>query len=317
MSALGPFQPEHWLAESPGRLAALKRTLAAPPLALTPPALAALFETHVVRVTARRPEGLQDFPELAVRVRGAFGRVLAALGPPIVHRRDPFARPRAWDVLFEPMDEFPSRAPLAKPLVIHASIDREEVHASASLFGLAGFWLPDASAALVGALDGGVALWEAGRMKVPIPCLSAISERRVGFAPPRFSVREARLHFRTPLRLRRGESLATADASLPIAIANRVARLAPWLSARLDVDWSEVHRRARDIDVDLDGMRPYSWARGTQRARRKLPVLGLLGVAVLRGDLESWTPLLQIAEVANVGAHASVGLGAFDLILLT
>jgi hypothetical protein len=316
MSALRPFDLAHWTAHSPIRLEALRRALADPPLTLTPPALAALFEVNRLRVVARRPADLQDYPELPVRVRGAVGRVLAALGPPIVNRHDPFARPRAWDVLFEPMSAPASRAPIAKPLVVHARVEAQSVLASASVFGLAGFWAPDAGAALVGALEGGVTLWEQGKTKASFPCLEAKSERQCGFDPPRLAVREARLRFRSPLRLRKGDSLATSEASFPIALANRAARLAPWVGARLAVDWGEVHRRARSIDVDYSDLRPYFWSRGTQRAHRRLPVLGLLGTLVMRGNLDFWTPFLQIAEAANAGAHASIGLGAFDLTLL-
>ncbi len=316
MLASGPFRPDIWALESPARLEALRGKLDAPTLALSPSMLAALFEIHRMQVVAQRTDGLQDFPEFAVRVRGAFGRVLKMLGPPLSHRHDAFSRPRAWDVLFEPM-ELPGRAQeLAKPLAIHAQVRGDLVYASVSLFGFAGFWLPDAAAALAGALEGGVSLSEQGRMRVPLTCIEAREERQAGFMPPLYSVREARLHFRTPLRLRRGDTLATTAASILIGLANRAARLAPWQGARLDVNWNEVHTRARLLSIDMSDLHPYHWARGTQRAGRRLPVLGLLGSLVLRGDLDFWTPFLQIAAAANFGAHASVGLGAFDLTLL-
>ena len=315
-SFLVPLGDDEWRAGSVLRLEALKRQLASPPLTLSAPELAALFEIDRVRIVAERPDGMQDYPDMAVRVRGAFGRVLAALGPPIIHRRDPATRPRAWDVVFESMALPGAAVALGKPLVVHAGFEDKRLVASVGLMGMSGFWLRDASAALLGALEGGIALWEDGRMKVPLVCLEAKHERASGFMPPGYRMREARLRFRTPLRLRSGDAPVTRGASFLIAVANRVARVAPWQLARLAIDWNAVHTSARTIEADLSGLLPYRWSRGSRRAQKRLPLLGILGTLALRGDLDMWAPLLQIAEAVNCGAHAALGLGRFDLALL-
>ena len=242
--------------------------------------------------------------------------MLNEFGPPILHRHDPAARPRAYDVLFEPLPASGAPGKIAKPLVVHADVVGERVIARAGLIGMAGFWRPDAAAALVGALEGGVSLWEEGKLKVPIACIEASHERLGGFEPPAFPVREARLFFRTPLRLRSGDALAQCGASFLIALANRVARVAPWQMARLDIDWGMVHEQARRMDYEMSELLPYRFTRGTQRARRRLPVVGLLGRMTIRGRLGAWTPLLQIGSQVNVGSHAAIGLGRFDLTLL-
>lgn len=311
-----PLDDLSWRVASARRLDALAARLADPPLALTPPELAALFEMDWVTVVGRRPEGLQGYPELAVRLRGAFGRVLKEFGPPILDRYDPAARPRAFDVLFEPFIAPGTPAKIAKPLVVHADVVGQRVVARAGLIGMAGFWQPDAAAALVGALEGGLSLWEDGKLKVPIACIEASHERLGGFEPPAFAVREARLLFRTPLRLRSGDALVSGGPSFLIALANRVARVAPWQLARLDIDWGMVHEQARRLDFQMSELLPYRFTRGTQRARRRLPVAGLLGRMTIRGRLDAWTPLLQIASQVNVGSHAAIGLGRFDLMLL-
>ncbi|MGO9740542.1 MAG: CRISPR system precrRNA processing endoribonuclease RAMP protein Cas6 [Roseiarcus sp.] len=298
------------------RRALMAAELADPPLRFGPTALAALFAMDVVTIVGARPKGLQDFPELAVRVRGALGRVLHGFGPPILDRHDPAARPRAWDVLFEPMEAPGGRGAIAKPLVVRADVIGDRVIASVGLVGAAGFWRPDAAAALAGALEGGVAGWEDGRIKLPIPCLEARHERVAGFVAPTYSVREARLTLRTPFRLRSGGALVSIGPSFLIAIANRAARLAPWMHARLDVDWDRVHAQAQRIEVATEDLLPYRWSRGTQRARTRVPMIGYLGRLVFRGPLDSFVPFLQIAAAANAGSHASLGLGRFDLALL-
>ena len=72
-----------------------------------------------------------------MRVRGAFGRVLHDFGPPILDRYDPAARPRAWDVLFEPMEAPGGRGAIAKPLVVRADVIGDRVIASVGLVGAA------------------------------------------------------------------------------------------------------------------------------------------------------------------------------------
>jgi hypothetical protein len=310
-----PLDDLAYRAASVKRRALMAAELADPPLRFAPDTLAALFDMEVVTVVGARPKGLQDFPELAVRVRGAFGRVLHGFGPPILDRHDPAARPRAWDILFESMEAPGGRGAIAKPLVVRADVIGDRVVATVGLVGSAGFWRPDAAAALVGALENGVAGWEDGRIRLPIPCLEARHDRVVGFLAPAYGVREARLTLRTPLRLRSGGSLVSVGPSFLIAIVNRVARLAPWLHARLEVDWNMMHARARDIDVATDDLLAYRWSRGTRRSQTRLPMIGYLGRLVLRGPLDPFVPFLQIAAVANAGSHASLGLGRFDLAL--
>jgi CRISPR-associated endoribonuclease Cas6 len=311
-----PLDELSWRAASAARLDALAARLADPPLTLAPPELAALFEMDWVTIVGRRPDGLQGYPELAVRLRGAFGRILREFGPPILHRHDPAARPRAFDVLFQPLLAPGMVEKIAKPIVVHADVIGERLIARAGLIGMAGFWQPDAAAALLGALEGGVSLWEDGKFKVSINCIDASQERFAGFEPPVFPVREARLFFRTPLRLRSGDALVPGGASFLIALANRVARVAPWQLARLAIDWDMIHAQAHRLDCHMSDLLPYRWTRGTKRARRRLSVAGLLGKMTIRGPLDAWVPLLQIASQVNIGSHAAIGLGRFDLTLL-
>lgn len=305
-----------WRARSAARRRQIAEGLRDPPRRASAAALAASFEVNRVVVAARRPPDLQDYPELAVRIRGAFGRVLHAMGPPVFARKDYGARPRAWDVLFEPMGGGNTRAEVPKPFVVQADVRGERVLAGVSLFGLAGFWNLDAAAALVGALEGGIALWERGRMKVPLECLDVRHARIAGFDPAPSAVGEARLIFRTPVQVRAGGASASSPASLLISLLNRVARLAAWQGLRLDADWNALHGAARRLAFDAEGLVPFAWTRGTQRAQGRIPVIGSLGVLAMRGNLDPLLPFLQIGEAVHAGSHASIGLGRYELSLL-
>ena len=129
-------------------------------------------------------------------------------------------------------------------------------------------------------------------------------------------MREAGATLRTPLRLRSGGALVSIGPSFLIAVANRAARLAPWMYARLEVDWDRIHAQAHRIDVATDELLAYRWSRGTQRSHARLPMIGYLCRLVLRGPLDPFVPFLQIAAATNAGSHASLGLGRFDLSLL-
>lgn len=312
---LVPLDPSDWRDKSQARLASLARLLAEPIARVTPEKLAGMFMIDQVIVTARRPPNLQSFPELATRIRGALGNVLAAMGPPVYARKDYGARPRAFDVLWRALGQSESGDEIAKPLVIKADVRSDTVTVTASLFGLAGFWKPDVAAALVGALEDGIKLNDSGPVKVALPCLDLVHRRIAGFEPPSFAVREARLIFRTPLRLRAGRAEASSPAALPIALLNRAVRIAPWQQMAIEMDWPAMHRAARRIGVSGE-LVPYRWERGSQRMRKRIPVLGNLGAIVLRGDLDPFWPFLRIAENAHVGSHAALGLGQFDLSLL-
>lgn len=300
---------DDWPTAAAERLAKIDEALAKPVLAMSITTLDDLFDIDSVCVTAGRPTDFQDYPELAIRIRGALGRVLHALGPPAFARRHSVARPRAWDVLFEPRG--PART--AKPMTVDADVRGDLIHVCVHLFGSAGFWLPDVASALVGALESGVAIQERSRHKAPLDVLDLRYERRRLSERCASAPTHARLKFLTPLILRRGDAARIEGRSLLIACLNRVARVAPWQNARLVADWNDLHQGTHAIDFDHSGMLPYGAMRGSRRAQRALPVVGALGHIVMRGPLTPFAPYLQLCELTHVGSQAALGFGRFAL----
>ena len=113
-------------------LSALQESLASPEDSVDLSTLAELWQCVDIRVVCRRPSDLEEHPDLAVRIRGAFGRALAQLPPPIIHRADPFRRPPPFAILFgDYVDE--RNAPLPKPFVIDADVKKQRRHRRASV----------------------------------------------------------------------------------------------------------------------------------------------------------------------------------------
>ena len=289
----------------------LRRELASPPVPVDAATLAQVFRHDTVTVVAIRPPSFADFPDLVLRVRGALGNALYSLGPPVRWRKSAEALPRAWDIL--QVDVLPG---LPKPMVLQTDVVGDEIRIHAHLTGHGAYWLPDVEAALVAACDGGISLSNESKIRTPLEVLSVHRTSFGGFVPPAVAISEARLLFETPMRLRSGLASRASASSFIIALANRIKGLASWQGYALEQDWSALHHLAWNIEAVTDGLVGYRWERGSQRAKARIPVLGLLGELIFRGNLGQLIPFLQVGEAFNAGSHASLGLGRYKLLLL-
>jgi hypothetical protein len=296
---------------SESKLAGLKAALKRPPARIAAQELAALFRVETVTATARRPAGFADYPDLPIRVRGAVGGMLHALAAPVSPRPGRGEWPRAWDVLMEPMGY-----DVARPMTVQTDVRANQIAAHVRLVGHAGFWRPCVETALITAFDHGVKLTSESRFRTQLEVESVHQSVFGGYEPLQGTAREGRLYFESPVRLRSGHATRMSGPSFLISLANRVKSLAPWFGFTLDEDWSGLHEAAWAIESDENGLWPYRYERGSRRAEARIPVLGLLGVLVLRGNLERFTPYLQIGEAVNAGSHAALGFGRYRLSLL-
>lgn len=293
------------------QLAALRHALGNPAASVDSATLVALFRIETVRVEAARPLDFQDFPDLAVRVRGAMGTMLYRMGPPPPARAGGSVSLRAWDVVMEP---FTPAA--AKPSTVFASAEGNRVIAGVNLIGHAAFWRPDIEAALVAAFDAGMKLNGEGQVLARLPVLGCVTTVSGGFDLPAVACRSALLCFTSPVRLRAGGSTLISGPSFLIALANRVKNLGMWLGLKLEEDWPSLHRAAWAIETDCAALTPYRWDRGSRRAKGRIPVLGFLGTMRLSGNLDRFVPYLLIGEAMNAGSHAALGLGRYRLALM-
>lgn len=280
-----------------------------PPIAATPSELLLMWTQEEIRVVCARPPGLEDHPDLAMRIRGAFGRVLALAGPPIAHRHDPFDRPPAFPALFGGEEE------AARPFAIDVDVLGAVVHVDLRLFGNAAFWADQCREALVAALAGGLSLKAGSRVRHPLDPVDCLM-RRVCAALPPPSVGAVSLTCLTPVAVRSGAALLTSPPALLYAAVTRVRRLASWLDVELSADWSVLRRACDQARVVDEQFLPYCSERSSQRQRdRRIPIAGVLGACRMEGDLTPLAPFLVLAEHTHIGSHAALGMGRVRLVM--
>lgn len=297
-------------------LARLARDLAEPPSVCDLGTLAEVWQMERLVFVCERPPLMEDFPELSIRVRGAFGRALH--GQPSRLWRSGRPRPRAFDVLFTPIVSVGGEE-IPKPALVRAWVERDRLIAELRIFGEAVAWVPEAFTALVEALESGVALKSEGRQRVGLRILEArrIASTGVDTAPPAgLSPSGATLDFRTPVAVRRGGLSVGDPESLLAAMPRRITALARWQGYRLLHDRrahaAALGRLARDDrETTAHGWRRWS-IRGGDRA---IPTGGWVGRLRIAGPIEPILPWLKLAAETNVGSHTSLGHGWFDLLL--
>ena len=292
--------------------AELAESLSAPHQSGGLPLLLETWHHDETEIVCRWPNDLEDLPDLAVRIRGAFGRVLAELPPPIVHRYDPFGRPAPFAVLFgDYLDE--RRTTIAKPFVIDADVIGTEVVVRLRIFGAAMFWAAQARDAMLMALARGVAIRSESRHKVAFEPLSCNTRRIEGLPLPPVT-RDAALRFVTPLVVRNGSLLGLSPRSLVNSLIARAIGLSRWQGLALTMDHAELQLRAEAITLDISGLMPVRFQRHSRRQPgHPIPVLGFAGKLGLQGPLTDIAPLLAVSAVAHVGSHAALGLGRCDV----
>lgn len=257
-----------------------------------------------IRVVCRRPAHLEDHPDLALRVRGAFGRQLSTFGPPITWRFDPFSRPRAFDHLFGN-----GAAKAARPFALDVDVLGDAVVVDLRLFGWAALWADQCREALLASLAQGVALRANGRQRVTFDPLDCLMRRKAADLPPS-QVAAVRLTLLTPTAVRAGQAVLTTPAALLFAAITRVKGLAEWLHVDLLDDFRSLHEHCRAAHVMSEELLPFGSRRFSQRRRdRDIPVVGLLGSFSVQGELSALAPFLQLAEYTHIGSHAALGLG--------
>ena len=288
----------------------LAEDLVAPPAVGSVRDAAAVWRIERIRVACRRPHDFADYPELSVRVRGAFGRALAAIPP-----RSPggWSRPAAFAILFGSAGRWASGLEIPKPVVVRALVERDRLVAEVSLFGAAGVFADEAAEALVRALAGGIAIAPESRHRVRLEPLEVQRERIDGIDPPARAT-AASLIFRSPVAVRSGRRLKADPAAILRAVLLRVSAMARWQGVTFAADWPALHRMIGEAAVDDSALIPAWWQRYSQRrGAEPIPMAGWVGPLRLAGRLDALIPFLAIAATCNAGSHAALGLGWYDL----
>lgn len=297
----------------PEALALLRESLRQPPETGDIRLLLELWRHVEFRIRCRRPYGLEEHPDFAVRLRGAFGRALALQPIPVRDRPDPFRRPPPFEVLFGELLPHDG-AGLPRPFVIDTDVFGWEVRVRLRVFGQALFWARQARDALIMALADGVSLRSGGRLRAVVAPVDVETEWVDGLVCPR-AQSDVALLLRTPLIIRRGATMALDAHALASALATRAEGLARWQGLCVAGAKAVLIRAARNVECHCAETIPVHFRRHSRRQQgRVIPVIGLTGVIRLTGNVACLMPYLTVAAVAHIGSHAGLGLGRFDLV---
>ena len=237
---------------------ALARSLAEPPEEGDIELLLHLWRHAEFRVECDRPHDLEDHPDLAIRIRGAFGRALASLPPPLVHRRDPFQRPAPYAIFFGNFS-VPAAQELPKPFIIDADCVGKTVIVTLRVFGHAMFWAMQARDALIMALEAGISIRMEGRLRVAFKVRECTS-RSVDGLPLPLAAREAVMMFHSPLVVRSGGSVGLRETALIKGLHARVEGLARWQGVSLSPSRSRWDVSTGSMSTCLGSIRRLSGA---------------------------------------------------------
>lgn len=296
-----------------GPIEALRRHLLEPALVIGVEEISATWRLRMVRVVVDRMHDFDTWPELPVRIRGAFGRALYHRLPR-TDRRGQVSVP-AVSALFDHSAWLDPRLEIGKPFVLRAWPQDDCCIVELRLFGMADQWLDDAVDALLDALKGGIALKAERSFRVPMRVLDVLTSASGGLPEaPRAS--SAVMKFRAPVAVRRHARHVFHPLSVVASVVKRVESLASWQGVSLGHDRARLRAVLDELSIDDRDMTPYRWERHSIRGGdQAIGVGGLIGDLRLSGNLAPLVPYLQIAETCNTGSHAALGLGWFDLVL--
>lgn len=291
----------------------LRQDLAAPPMMCGWRELPTLWAYDHYRLICFKPDGLEDFPELPVRLRGAFGRALHSL--PARATRTGRGIPHAYDVLFAPLAYRQAGLEAPRPMVLRAHIEGTRLLIDLHVFGDAMAWGQDAALAMTLALGEGIALSSRSRARRAIE-VEDIVKRRVHAAPPPLHADYASLTFYSPVTIRLGDRLNEDPRAILRSAVRRVQSMARWQGVSVPAPEEDMLREIALLSCDDADLRRYAWSRHSMRqGDTPIPMRGMIGRLIVRGAMAHVLPALWLAESCNTGSHAALGLGWFDLVL--
>ncbi|MBP7339264.1 CRISPR system precrRNA processing endoribonuclease RAMP protein Cas6 [Niveispirillum sp.] len=262
------------------------------------------------------PGAMAADPALPGKLRGGWGRQLlaGASAPAAAGRPCPWDPPCAYDVLFRERPLLKGME-MPKPFLFAAEAGGTDItHLRLTLFGFASDLLDLAADALVRALATGLDL-PGGRRGVAVAHRRLTGDDHLPLPPVPHAVT---LRFHTPLCLRRGGVTLTGTELLPAlvtSLGNRISALARWQDSELVADWPGLRNHAATLLVDVTGLHPTQWQRGSARQDHgPLPMGGLIGDLRLSGDLTPLWPLFCLGETCHTGSHTAQGLGRYSLV---
>lgn len=281
-----------------------------PAMAVNAKALCDYFAFSTLHFTCKMPLHLSEIPDLNLRLRGALGRALADYGPLTKGRADAFQRPLPFDVFYSEIGDYRAGHPIPKPIAIRGDVAGAILTIKIHILGGARLYADAVAAAMFSALTGGISFSDNARERYPIEVLDFKRQENASLSPP-ISASSIVMKFSSPYVVRARDALSLSDQAFVNSLINRVEGLSRWL----DVELKKITDMPA-ISLSMEELTHISWSRHSIRQRdRSIPIEGFLGRLKISGHCELLLPFLQIGEIFGIGSRASLGLGAYDLIV--
>lgn len=277
-----------------------------------------LWQHDDIIIQCKRPQGLEDQPDLAQRIRGAIGNALELLCslPPL--RPDPFDRENAHELLYfwhsPTADTCFGVTEIAVPMVIRATMTARSIDFVIRLFGRAGIHRPMVEAAALNAVAGGVSLRNHA-IRVPFP-VTGLSWRKFDGGAHRWPSRAttAQIRYITPVIIRSIDRLRLDPEAVLKSSLRRIAALSPWMGFALQADAAALNQAIDHVHCALD-IHPEQWVRTSRRTPgESIKTYGFGGGMRISGNLDPIMPYLTLGEFGSIGGECASGYGAYTMV---
>ena len=285
--------------------------------------LAECWEVTDISILVNKKINISELSTLPARIRGGWGEKLTCFASNSARENGlcNWNSASALSILFSENGTMDKGLQIPRPYVVEIFpfVETEQILINLRLFGFAGIWAGEASAAMRYLLQDGLE-WSAGkdREKAEIIDMSIIRHgaETLPDKEQKRIMNSAFLKFITPLSLRRQGAVTADVTALLLSLVNRIKGLARWHDIDLVIDRRLLKGLARNLHYDSRDMRGEGWFRFSNRQKRKIPMEGLSGTLIIEGDLFPFIPYLWLGQDSFVGSHTASGMGRYHLELV-
>ena len=252
-----------------------------------------------------------EFHALPGRIRGALGQKLmeGASAQALSGGECPWNPPCALDVFFRCQFKMTGGLELPRPFNISVVCEDNSYFVKLSLFGEAVQYVEVMAECLTASLKRGVFFENRGITPLTVA-------NRLIIDAPLYYVDDlpfsAAMNFLSPFCQRNNNELEIKPDSLLVGLLGRIKGIALWHGIEFDIIWKNAKAKFRDVQWDTSHLLHVKWQRYSSRQiGRTIPMEGMIGPLLMRGDLRSIIPILLIGERIGVGAHTAHGMGQY------
>jgi len=129
--------------------------------------------------------------------------------------------------------------------------------------------------------------------------------------------REVEINFITPLRLEVENVLLEWAPEFDELILNLVRRTNNMAYFHCDIidelNFAEIKEKSYNIDIVDSDIKVVNWSRYSERQDKRIPLKGIIGSVVYKGEIKPFLPLLRLGEYINIGKNTTMGMGRIEI----